>query len=282
MSDSVVKAGIEDVLSSIKRLVSEEGRTESKAGSAVDVRKPGRLVLTDALRIGAPVRLDEKDAVQSSTPEYSAQDSAKPMLLRACDIVRAGTPANQDRADTETSLDDAVTQQPDDAGLTTTLTGSLSAKIEALEAAIARTEDQWEPDGDSTDAYSGTPTKAVPWAGDTSFSQSEDMPSEPEIAESPATAPDNAPSTPDADRVSEPTVAAVQGAETIATQSKDADPDAVEPVTGPTMDEEDLRALISDIVRQELQGPLGERLTRNLRKMVRREIQRALAARNLE
>ncbi|MEM1007073.1 MAG: hypothetical protein AAGK26_16860, partial [Pseudomonadota bacterium] len=64
--------------------------------------------------------------------------------------------------------------------------------------------------------------------------------------------------------------------------SKDADPDAVEPVTGPTMDEEDLRALISDIVRQELQGPLGERLTRNLRKMVRREIQRALAARNLE
>lgn len=44
------------------------------------------------------------------------------------------------------------------------------------------------------------------------------------------------------------------------------------------IDEDMLRDLVADIVRQELQGALGERITRNVRKLVRREIQRALAA----
>lgn len=47
------------------------------------------------------------------------------------------------------------------------------------------------------------------------------------------------------------------------------------------LDEDALRALVSDIVREELQGPLGERITRNVRKLVRREIQRALASQEL-
>jgi hypothetical protein len=47
------------------------------------------------------------------------------------------------------------------------------------------------------------------------------------------------------------------------------------------IDEEMLRDLISEIVRQELQGALGERITRNVRRLVRREIQRALSAHDL-
>jgi len=47
------------------------------------------------------------------------------------------------------------------------------------------------------------------------------------------------------------------------------------------LDEESLRELVSDIVREELQGALGERITRNVRKLVRREIQRALASQEL-
>ncbi|WP_372885386.1 hypothetical protein [Shimia sp.] len=47
------------------------------------------------------------------------------------------------------------------------------------------------------------------------------------------------------------------------------------------LDETMLRELVSDIVRQELQGTLGERITRNVRKLVRREIHRALAAHDL-
>lgn len=48
------------------------------------------------------------------------------------------------------------------------------------------------------------------------------------------------------------------------------------------LDEEALREMVSEIVRQELQGALGERITRNVRKLVRREIHRALASQELE
>ncbi|MDP7152525.1 MAG: hypothetical protein QGI70_16345, partial [Paracoccaceae bacterium] len=46
---------------------------------------------------------------------------------------------------------------------------------------------------------------------------------------------------------------------------------------GLVLDEEMLRGMVHDIVRQELQGVLGERITRNVRKLVRREIQRAFS-----
>jgi len=48
------------------------------------------------------------------------------------------------------------------------------------------------------------------------------------------------------------------------------------------IDEEILRDMVSEMVRQELQGELGDRITRNVRKLVRREIQRALASREFE
>lgn len=47
------------------------------------------------------------------------------------------------------------------------------------------------------------------------------------------------------------------------------------------LDEDALRDMVLDIVRQELQGALGEKITRNVRKLVRREIHRALASHNL-
>lgn len=48
------------------------------------------------------------------------------------------------------------------------------------------------------------------------------------------------------------------------------------------LDEEALRELVSEIVRQELQGALGERITRNVRKLVRREIYRILQSQDFE
>ena len=48
------------------------------------------------------------------------------------------------------------------------------------------------------------------------------------------------------------------------------------------LDEEGLREIISQVVREELQGVLGQRITRNVRKMVRREIRMTLAAEDLE
>ncbi len=48
------------------------------------------------------------------------------------------------------------------------------------------------------------------------------------------------------------------------------------------LDEDALRQMVVEIVRQELQGPMGERITRNVRKMVRREIYRILSSQEFE
>lgn len=48
------------------------------------------------------------------------------------------------------------------------------------------------------------------------------------------------------------------------------------------LDEDTLRDIIAEVVREELQGVLGQRITRNVRKMVRREIRLALAAEDFE
>lgn len=48
------------------------------------------------------------------------------------------------------------------------------------------------------------------------------------------------------------------------------------------IDEDFLKELVAETVRQELTGDLGERITRNVRKLVRREIQRALSMKDFE
>ena len=50
----------------------------------------------------------------------------------------------------------------------------------------------------------------------------------------------------------------------------------------PILDEEALRGMINTIVREELQGELGDRISRNLRKLIRREIAQMMAERNDE
>lgn len=50
----------------------------------------------------------------------------------------------------------------------------------------------------------------------------------------------------------------------------------IEPIapraSAPILDEEALRGVVNAIVRDELQGELGDRISRNLRKLIRREI----------
>lgn len=50
------------------------------------------------------------------------------------------------------------------------------------------------------------------------------------------------------------------------------DPGEAAPGSAPILDEEGLRRVISRLVREELQSELGERIGRNLRKLIRREI----------
>ena len=256
MSDNVVKAGIEDVLSSVKRLVSEDSRGKSSSDQQGATRKPGRLVLTDALRISKPAQ----PKVMPAKPSTDVAGSAKPMLLRACDIVRAGDPAN--------TADDATEANAAESGSTDDRAISLSATIEALAAAIAHTEDQWAPDGDSADAYSGTPTQSLPWNVEEEFAAARTVVltdrEDPEDSQPEADSAQNA-----------EFIRAAQPAET------GRDTEVVENVATTDLDEETLRDMIAEVVRQELQGAMGERITRNVRKMVRREIARALAAKDL-
>jgi cell pole-organizing protein PopZ len=48
------------------------------------------------------------------------------------------------------------------------------------------------------------------------------------------------------------------------------------------LDEAALQEIVRQMIREELQGDLGERITRNVRKLVRAEINRALMARDLD
>ncbi|MDK3020016.1 hypothetical protein [Pseudodonghicola flavimaris] len=126
---------------------------------------------------------------------------------------------------------------------------ALSAKIAALEAAIGRTRDQWEPDGDSSDAYAGTKVETIAWRDDPAPPRGERTASPDTLDAVTETTPDEAPLMAEEDTI---------------------------------LDEDSLRELVAEIVRQELQGALGERITRNVRKLVRREIHRVMAVQDLD
>lgn len=53
-------------------------------------------------------------------------------------------------------------------------------------------------------------------------------------------------------------------------------------VDGTMIDQEMLREIVGDILREEMSGALGERITRNVRKLVRREIHRAMMTQDFD
>ena len=111
------------------------------------------------------------------------------------------------------------------------------------------------PDGNASDTdYAARPVKTIPWEDTTAEEEPVAPPSVAEIVE---------------------TVTEVEAVAEVEAAAEAEDETAV-------LDEETLRQLVSDIVREELQGALGERITRNVRKLVRREIHRALTAKDLE
>lgn len=142
----------------------------------------------------------------------------------------------------------------------------LSAKIAALEAAVGRRRDtEWEPDGVTADEpLSGTKSPTLAW---------EDHIVEP--ARDPEPAFENVAHL---SRAPAPKVALEPSSDE--THEEPALSDLTDEAA--FLDEEALYDMVAEIVRQELQGALGERITRNVRKLVRREIQRALAAHDLD
>jgi len=238
---------VEDVLSSIRRLVSEDKRPLAEA--PVDP-VPDRLVLTPALRVAEP-DADEPDvdvdiALPDAAPETDAwmapppddapvEDAAGGLDLQEDnDAEDMSWPDEASGSDPEPEQDSPGADAPD---MAFTSSQTLSDKIAALEEVIARRDDAYEPDDAGADAYAGTDEGHMEW---------EDATPDPEPPHMSDAAPD------------------------ILASDED------------VLDEDALRDLVADIVREELQGALGERITRNVRKLVRREIHRALAAQDLD
>ncbi len=173
---------------------------------------------------------------------------------------------------------------------------ALTARAAEFETAVASREDHWDPDGTTDDDNNATQLVAtLPWLdhspdedGSADDTSTDDSSADDTSAETPHSANDTegldpfVPEEDDADEANfyaEDDPAPTPKAPGNAFMAED---DLLEEGADTFLDEDALRDLVSEIVRQELQGSLGERITRNVRKLVRREIQRALAAQELE
>lgn len=344
MSDPVTKAQIEDVLSSIRRLVSEDSRQPMRRSGldAAPERPPSpdhasaeKLVLTPSLRVADPVATDrdeDRDAQEAEaafsevfdedvadfieiTPDLEEDRPSGEVIEIAPEIeddsafeaelefeddggeLDDGSPDQDVEEDIVADIEDAAPEEateldaegedigegaapwtdPDAtlfeaAGVTVpsehaddqggeTADETLTRKVAQLERMISGQDEAWEPDGvQAGDDYSGTEVESMTWED-----ASPETESTAQTTRTPLRAVPSIHDDPDTDSdEGEPVSAAMQGLE-----------DAV-------LDEAALRELVADIVREELQGVLGERITRNVRKLVRREIHRALSIQDLD
>ncbi|UWQ76046.1 hypothetical protein [Leisingera sp. M658] len=161
---------------------------------------------------------------------------------------------------------------------------SVVRKIAELEARSARGQaqepQQWEPDSQTEAPFASTVTDTIEWR-DEPLSARRAAPQDEDGASAAADTPRDA----GAEVLPGPGVndgSAVAKAETLAEAAMaGAALETLAEAGDGYLDEDSLRDLVASIVREELQGPLGERITRNVRKLVRREIHRALAAHDL-
>ncbi|MDU8944942.1 hypothetical protein [Ovoidimarina sediminis] len=254
MSENKPHPEADAVLSTVRRIVTRSMADPSvRAPEPVEAPHPSpeeeraeRLLLTPALRV------DETDA--DPAPELP--------------------PRRRPRVTTRTLTAERIT---------------LEQRIAELEKAVSD-DGSWEPDG-SEEIDTETPRR-FPFGYRPPEDEIEDatiLTDEPKDApaapEAPIieAAPDPASATlrfrtdrPDEPARPEPAVEAVAPTQDTSTDETAA-PDLVEESI---IDEEMLRDIVAEIVRQELQGELGERITRNVRKLVRREIHRAIMTRD--
>lgn len=172
-------------------------------------------------------------------------------------------------------------------------TWSLEDRIAELEDAVGGRPQEWEPDG-SEDDEQETPATFV-FQHRRPMIEPEPEPFRPQrteglveaeeppaafTAEADAEAPEEAMAEPGAVEETPAVTETIAEAEpeTAASEPQEADPALA--ALG-AIDEDALRDLVAEIVREELQGELGVKITRNVRKLVRREIQLALAAHGL-
>lgn len=263
--------------------VEDAAQEEASMAAAVD-EDHDEALKSDALRLGDDDCATQDDRTQDDQIEAPAEphhDATAPegdIWLDAVDPASEADEAMQENDDATASADqdqaaaDAGTADESESQDDTALLSDLEAQAAEFEAAVASRDDQWEPDGESGDDYAGGRVTSLSWsdAGDRA-----DDPDEEELSADPDWA--------EADEV-----ASFRHAQTWEREAMPVPPvedwgeDSGMMLDDAVLDEEALRDMVSEIVRQELQGALGERITRNVRKLVRREIHRALASQDMD
>lgn len=324
MSESMTTVEIEDVLSSIRRLVSEDLRPTHKLVSAALQRGATKLILTPALRIVSDVRtalpesgagLDDQPDLQTVLLEIEAEsEDAQVEILPVFGSVRL-----VDHSVMSDSADD--TAGPPDATFLTSAMSRITGlagvdaaaashpdRIEAVVAAVGAAvgPDEWEPDGGEPAPQEKAWDDAV-WnhSGESDAASSElafetgdcaadglAVVAKTDIADMGVVATEAGQTDPGpVDTGGDQGTFA--GADSIVFQDPITNapatplPDTAEPSddldeSAAFVSEDLLREIVRDMVREELQGNLGERITRNVRKLVRAEISRALASRDFD
>lgn len=333
MSDPVTNVEIEDVLSSIRRLVSDGDKARTRDSAPVqetpDVveeaavepesfdaphedtppsdSKIEKLVLTPAFLVvdgdnepaTAAPHADQHDAKDEQDDPSKGEDTAHD------DHEEHDDHSSDDDDESPLPLTEMVWDETgeDDSGEDGTVSedegtdrSDLVATIAELEAAISRDTDEYEPDG------SEEMSETIAWPG--TIARQFDNVEEAEPADEAGddididdqTVEDGSDDDPSNEAV-EPEFHHIGSSDDAgaAAQDQRAEPDDVEQdlygdddldglldVGGLQIDEDALRDLVADVVRQELTGPLGERITRNVRKLVRREIYRILSSQEFD
>ena len=301
MSEPLTSNEIENVLSSIRRLVSSELRPSLKPpvnGPAVD-----KLLLTPSLRVVS----DEAREAQAAGDAAGAPSMAQPGGEEMTELWSAGTEIN---ADPEVFFGEAAPlgrtrggEEYDDMGLAEGGNG-LRVVIDSLAAATVPAGDDALRHQDDAGAESDRTLLAsipeVDWAEGGDAWAGEDVisyPAAPAAVAEPSAAPAAAakPALSEeplarawADRA-EAEITAELGREDTApagrapvTVAEAALADSDDEIEDSWIDEELLRDLVRTIIREELAGTLGERITRNVRKLVRLELNRSLTSRDFE
>lgn len=295
MSDPVSNTEIEDVLSSIRRLISESKASEGQQKP----KKAEKLVLTPAFRVhdeDSAAQASQGEGDTSSTRPTGETEASKGAVVHAKpkDDIGAAHPAETDSSPelVNEDLDDdtptpvfshrgyGATSQDDiqvafeDIG--TSDSDSMTGRAAEIEEAISNKPESWEPDGGEDTNQSdvlmfhaarlqadGNTHEAT---NDNASNSASDGSEAPFIA------------------IDEPAASATHRVDHAHLVPSSTPSNEVEIVGDDTelIDEEIIHAMVARLVREELQGEVGEKITQAVRRFVRREIEKALTLKGLE
>ncbi len=320
MQEPVNTAEIEDVLSSIRRLVSQDirpaGPDPAPRADAQDT-----LVLTPDLRVLDRDMMGQRTTVARLVPRHGAlegsasenkdpsdkmhdpatrQESLPVYRLMPTEqdeiIINRNTPSKGSIASTtdQTNLEEEEDGLGDTIGTEThqqaLSLGQLEQTILELEAIIGEQDTEWEPDGSEDPAQEAAtkvplpghhfnPAEAKPEPAQNRQDAGAESATDPLETGAQVTSPQQNLGAPEADKKAAPDDTpefSHSASEASRSSEKEVLILGTRSRSAPEIDDETLRDIIRKVVHEELQGTLGLRITRNVRKLVRREIHRAL------